>query len=792
MSETIVHPVEGEQIATRLGSAVKRRKFLILLCVAGALAPVICLNQVTPPLYEASTVLVFEEAPSPIPFAPELGSRGSYLLNHLEEIQSLSFAEEVARSLPVHLVKRFALTENELTKSDSVMAISVRIHRSIGAEPVRKSNLVRIRVRMGDPELCMTVANIAAQVLQERNLRVKQDGVKGVRNFVEQQVNRFAKDLGRSEEALKRFKEQNGITAFDSESQEVLKRLTHAEILYNTAKANREAAEQRLSSVESTVDEQKRQLAPSVTAITTPSVQRLKEKLIALQMQYTDFTVQNYSTNHPRLIALRQEIEETKKTLTAEAAKLVQGNNMVDPIAQIEKFVNESLSLQIEIESVRAQETGLQRIIDGYEEQLRALPAMEFELARLLREREVSQKIYMMLLEKLEESKISEAEQLPSTRVIDRAQLPTAPVAPRKKLNLALGFGLGLVLGLGLALAVESAKSSLDMTQELEKLTGWPVLSWVPRAVLGRRRAAGMGTGGMKAGEGMAGGPMRAGSPAVGENGRRRGRGIARPGSAAAEAYEILKTQVEQLGVGSRHRSLMVTSLGPGDGKSTTLANLAVAFATSGVKTLLVDAELRRPTVHTFFDIPMSPGLTEILTSAKNGGEAQMSEAKKSAYVVATEIGLGSRPLDIRRSGSTAAAVAPLGATRATAQEAKAFQRSVVPNLTIVASGTRILNDKQVLSGASVRALLDRLVADHDVVLVDAAPLLLVHSTTIIAKQVDAVLFVVDATAYDRDMIRRIKNVLDRAGANVIGTVVNKMDLGSVYKSAYYRYYEGS
>jgi polysaccharide biosynthesis transport protein len=758
MSENYVPAGEGEQLASRLGSAVKRRKLLILLCILGAMGPVTLLNQISAPVYEASTILVFEEAQSSIPFALDLASQGNDLFDHLEEIQSLSFAEEVARSLPQHLRERLEATETQVTGSDSLAAVAMTISRSIAAEPVRKSNLVRIRIRMGDPELCMAVANTAAEVLQGRNLRVKQQGVHGVRTFVENQVERFAKNLEQSEQALRRFKQANGITAFDVESQEVLRRMTEAEILHNAARTNREAAEQRLSAVESTVDEQKRRLAPSVTAINAPSVQRLKEKLFGLELQYTDFTVQNYPVDHPKLIELRQEIEETKKTLSAEAIKLAQGNNVVDPITQIEKFVNESLSLQIEIESVRAQEAGLSKIIDGYEQQLRELPAMEYELARITREREVNQKIYVTLLEKLEQSKISEAEQLPSIRVIDLARLPEKPVAPRKGLNLALAFAVGLVLGLGLALVLEVVRGSLDMTQDLEKVTGWPVLSWVPRATFGRR-----------------------------------GRRIAQPGSAAAEAYELIKTQVEQLGVGSRHRSLMVTSLGPGDGKSTTIANLAVAFATSGVRTLLVDAELRRPTLHTVFDIPVAPGLSEFMT-ANNGGQARLSAVKpQPAYAAATQSGgsggIGSR-LEARPFTSTAAIGTPPTAARATTLEHVAFRRGIVPNLTILTCGARIRQDKEILTGPQVRALLDRLAADYEVVLVDAAPLLLVHTATVVAKQVDAVLLVVDATAYDPDMIRRIKNLLDRAEANVIGTVVNKMDLSGVYKSAYYQYYQ--
>ena len=755
MSENYLSPPEGEQLASRLGAAVKRRKLLILLCVAGAVVPVIGLNQFSHPVYEASTVLVFEEAPSPIPFVPVLDSQGGGLFNHLEEIQSLSFAAEVARSLPEELRQRLESpvesAEEQLAGPDSLSVAAVKISQAISAEPVRKSNLIRIRIRMGDPELCMTVANTAARVLQERNLRVKQQGVQGVRTFVENQVIRFAKSLEQSEMALRHFKQTNGITAFDAESQEVLKRLTEAEILYNAAKTNRQAAEERLVAVESTVDEQRRQLAPSMTAITTPSVQRLKEKLVTLQLQYTDFTVQNYPADHPKLVALRQEIEETKKTLTLEAHKLAQGNNVGgDPLAQIEKFVNESLSLQIEIESLRAQESGLHRTIQDYQGQLRSLPAMEFELARLMREREVNQKIYVTLLEKLEESKISEAEQLPSIRVIDTAHLPERPIAPRKGLNLTLGLGAGLVLGLGLALLLEMMRGSVDMTQDLEKVTGWPVLAWVPRTAFARRRR------------------------------------IARPGSAAAEAFDILKTQVEQYGVGTRYRSLMVTSLGPGDGKSTALANLAVAFANAGAKTVLVDAELRRPTVHTVFNIPMVPGLAEIMTNG-NGDQAPSGAVpiRRPVYTGASGAVIGSR-LGVRPDVSSAAAVA----SPPREGEQVSFRRGIVPNLTVVTCGRRIDKNRELLTATAVRAFLDRLTADYDVVLVDAAPLLLVHTTTVVAKQVDAVLLVVDATAYDPELIRRIKDLLDRAKVNVIGSVVNKMDLSGVYKGEYYRYYQ--
>ena len=106
-------------------------------------------------------MLVFEEPQSPIPFAPAIDSRSSHLFNHLEEIQSLSFAEEVVRSLPEPLRGRLHSADDS-TGAQGSSAIAAKISHAITAEPVRKSNLVRIRIRLGDPELCMAVADAAA------------------------------------------------------------------------------------------------------------------------------------------------------------------------------------------------------------------------------------------------------------------------------------------------------------------------------------------------------------------------------------------------------------------------------------------------------------------------------------------------------------------------------------------------------------------------------------------------------------------------------------------------------
>lgn len=726
---------ESEQILALLQRVFRRRKRLILACTVAILAPIAALNELVPPTYEATTAMVFDEFIGPVALSSHDDSREIRVANRLEELNSYSFAQDIADALPAEAIHRFRWPEDPPEDFDAERYVPAQIHENMVAYAVRKSNIVRISVEMHDPWLCMTIANTAARVFQERNYKVKQKGVSGVRRFIEEQLERSQEKLGLAEEALKQYKQQNRITSFDGETREFLRRTTEAEVLYNAAMANRRSLEERLAAIEVKLAEQRQDLVPSVTAVANPWAQRLKQKLVELQLQYMELKVQSYPPTHPKMVQLEQDIEQTKRNLIGEAEKIAGGQNVVDPIAQIEKYMSESVALQIEIESLRAQEAALRRVIDQYDVALADLPEKEFHLARLMRERDVNRKVYMMLLEKLEESRISEAEKIPSLRIFDAAQLPEEPIKPRTKLNLAVGLLLGLLGGTGLGLVQETVKAPMESTREIERLTGWPVLATIPRI------------------DRLPRGELQ---HANGSNRTQRGhqrirRGLVsflQPDSGPAEAYRMLRTNLQFQGLGDRYRTMLVTSIGPSDGKSTTIANLAISTASVGYRTLLVDAEVRRPGMHLLFGVDREPGLSDVLGSRNgpNGDALQMQD---------------------QNSGKESN-----------------IQTTWIENLQLLASGAVVRDASNTISqkAAQLRAALEDLKQDYDVILIDSPPLLLVHDTTLLASLADGVLFIVNSNRFDAELLEKAKRNLENAGADVAGAVLNHVEPTGVYK----------
>ena len=738
---------ESQQIFSALTRALKRHPRLIVLTLLGVLIPVFCYNIFSEPVYEASASLVFEEVASPVPDAvPSKTSPEQFLSNRLEEITSEAFATDVAMALPQAVKARIPLP-NSLSENDRLKYISGVIHQSIAAYPLRSSNIFKIRVQMSDPRLCAAVANMSAKILQEREYRIRLRGIVELRSFIDQQLRVVGDKLAASESNLRVFKEANNITSLDSESNEVLRRMTEAEVLYNSNRADRDAAQNKLAALNGTLAAVRRDLVPSLTDIASPSAQKLKEKLVELQAQYAQLLVQAYPTDHPQMVSLRQEIEQTRKALADEATKVALDANVGDPIAQIEKYVEQSVSLQIDIASLSAREDALQRTVNGYRGYLHRLPGKEFELARLVRERDVNQKLYTELLEKGEEVRIAEAKQIPNSRVIDDADVPSSPIAPRKSLNLLLGSVFALILGTGISLVLESGARELDDTLEFEHETGWSVLALVPE---------------MKHDGGWLPLPRASNSEHYVSNALAS---HLRPQSAPGESYLMLRTRLELLGMGTTYRTLLVTSGAPGEGKSTTLANLAAAFTAAGRSTIVVDAELRRPVMHDIFGVPKAPGLSDLLLTRNGHGH---DHAPPPADAVATAES-GARWIGHGPDGS--------GATE------------IVPGLRVLTSGSRVRNAHWEISKKGMSSVLEELKSRYDIILIDSASPALVHDTMMLAGIVDAVIVIVDAGAYDARRVMEIRRLLEPAGANVVGAVVTKVDRRSRYGSYYGEYY---
>ncbi len=776
---------DSQQIVALLSKVVKKRKLIVFFTIMGLLIPILVYNYIAKPTYQATTSLIFDGFVSQVTNVYNYDvSREIVVQNRLEEIKSLAFSEDMVRALPLDIYTNFKVPEDAPPDFDRAAYISEKINRSISAVAIRGSAVLQISIEMSNPALCRDLANIAVQVFQDRIYKVRQQGVTGVRSFLEEQLTRIQSQLADTEEQLKDYKQKNHIISVDRASQGLLRKMTEAEVLYNSVKSSRGSVEKRLSTIQDKLKEQKRDLVPSITDIASPYIQKLKTKLISLEEQYTDLKLQGYGDDHSQMVQMKSEIATTKHNLTNEAIKIANGDNVIDPLAQIEKYVNESYSLQVELETYRAQELTLKKTIDGYEANLATLPEKEFVLARLIRQKEVMDTNYHMLKQKYEESKIAEAEKMASVRILDLARLPVEPISPRKKINIALGLILGFLVGLGIAFIAEVNNTALDSSEELERVTGWPVLASVPmnekmttgRFSLMNRQAAGNGKS-----------PMIKRSMITGLEGK----------TGIAETYRMLRTNLQFLGIGDKYKTILATSIGPDEGKSTTLTNLAITLAKMDQRVLLVDSDLRRPQMHAVFDLDKEPGLSDLLVYHNAMKEDYSAIGNGQSFIDGDfkqqEMGdLVDNFSDFVMDGNFISKINNLAGTSnlniLNSSLVEAVQSTHIENLKVLTSGRQLKNPSETIASISMKSLLEELKNKFDVILIDSAPLLLVPESMVISSLVDGVIFVVDSQKYNQEMLLKAKGLLQKANANVIGTVLNRVEVTAKDKDNYYYY----
>lgn len=372
------------------------------------------------------------------------------------------------------------------------------------------------------------------------------------------------------------------------------------------------------------------------------------------------------------------------------------------------------------------------------ESQLQALPRAELEYARLTREMEINQRMYGTLRERLEEARIAEAEKVAEASIIERARVPKTPISPQKRLSLLVGLMLGMLLGCVLAFVLETADTSIGTIEDVEQLLNLPVLAVIPhipreekhdrRVQFKRRLKLLWGNPALifKARKGM------------GHDDRLPLHAHYAPNSIVAEAYRIFRTNLK---VSPERKVILVTSSGPGEGKTTVLSNLSIVIAQGGARTVVVAGDLRRPEVDRAFGLSREdPGLAEVLR-----GAVPLSRVLRGL----SDFILGKFGYD------------------------EAVKNPYLSNLFLIGTGKLPENPVELIGSKLMQELLKTLRADFDVVLLDAPPLLPVADSLLLAPHVDGVVLVYEVGRISRAVLLRAKAQLESVGAKMIGVVLN-------------------
>jgi capsular exopolysaccharide synthesis family protein len=328
------------------------------------------------------------------------------------------------------------------------------------------------------------------------------------------------------------------------------------------------------------------------------------------------------------------------------------------------------------------------------------------ERTRLQSELSRYQTLYVMRLNSAEDLRLAAARYEDNLTLFSQAQTPTSPVKPRILLNTVLGLLSGAVLGVSTAFLLEYLDDTIKTQDEVSAVLDLPTLGNVTRIP------------GVK--------ELKDGLIALKE-----------PRSPLVEAYRALRTNVQFSLVGNPSASLLVTSAGPKEGKSTTLANLGAVMAQAGKKIILADTDLRRPTLHEFFEVPREPGLTDLFLD---------EEPRVHDY--------------LRETG--------------------------IPGLRLLPSGALPPNPSELLSSPQASKIFEEMKAQADVVLFDSPPVLAVTDATILSTKVRGVLLVLDAGTTRTDVARQGQEALTQVGASILGVVLNRQKKG---RGGYYHYY---
>jgi len=433
-------------------------------------------------------------------------------------------------------------------------------------------------------------------------------------------------------------------------------------------------------------------------------LQSLRQQEASLRMQYGD-ALTKYGANNPHLAAMQGQMQALNQAIK-------------DELKRINERAKNDYELALKTED------GIQQAYVQQQEEVNKLNDNTIQLEVLAGEALSNRALYQGLFSKLQAASIQAGVSATNLELVDEARPKAVPARPNWRLYPAIGLCAGIFLGIAFAFLYENLDDSLVTTEQVEKVGLLPVLTYIPLTRPEDR------DGGKPSGEAAnaAFNPLEQ-SPL-----------IVRSNSPAAEAYRALRTSIMLSAADNPLRVLLVTSSLGGDGKTTISYNLAVAFAQHGQRVLLLDADMRKPSMHTLFRTRKTPGLSEVLT-----GGIQL--------------------------------------------EKSLFRHDSLSNLFLLPSGTPPPNPADLIGSKRFDTLLDEAKTQFDLVIIDSPPVLMVTDAVILSTKADGTIIVVRSQKTTRPVLKRAVDVLSHSYGRKLGFVVNGMDTKSVEYYYSYGYY---
>src|ERR671923_352257 len=723
-----------ESLDLRAYGRILRKRFatvLIVFFLVFAVSLIATLKE--KPVYRAQVLLEIQKENADIPTIKDLyeleSVSDSYLKTQYDILASESLARRVIDELHLDALPEFnkpkwwslerftSIFKKQTytlgparTAHNSVVYQRVleRFQDRLTIEPVSRSRLVTVRFDSRNAELSARVVNTLAEDYIDQSLEARWTATQKASDWLSQQLVGVKSKLEKSEEQLQDYARHNGLVFLENDkgvSQNVAnERLQELQEELTKAQAERYEKE----SVYRLVQSGDYGSLPGV--VENKLIQDLSERLAGLKRELAQLATK-FNPEYPHVKEIQSQIDEIEATLKEERQRAG------------DKITNEYLAAV-------HREALVKQALEDQQKQVNVIAEKAVQYNILKREVETNRQLYEGLLQRLKEAGVSASLKASNIRVVDSAEPPAKPAKPRIPLNLAVAALLGLGLGISTALLQERLDDTLKGADDVERLFGLSALALIPSV----HSLNGDGMSVRKLLDRTL--PLKSGHNGTASNPAARWHRIdesEKPQAALVEAFRSLRASVLLSTADRPPGSLLITSTQPGEGKTTVATNLAISLAQLGQRVLLVDADLRFPSLQRLFSLRESPGLVSHLTGQQ----------------------------DWR------AAVCPSGS----------------PGLDLLLCGPVPPNPAELLSSKSMGAFINSAKSEYGFVILDSSPLLTLADSRILAALVDGVLLVVKSGATPREQVIQSQNGIRGAGANLIGVVLNNV---SLHTNGYY------
>ncbi|MBD3391124.1 MAG: polysaccharide biosynthesis tyrosine autokinase [Chitinivibrionales bacterium] len=572
-----------------------------------------------------------------------------------------------------------------------------------------------------------TIANIYAEEYVKLAHETSRQHITASRTFLEKQIEQRRAELADLENRIKQYRSREGAVALDEASQYTISQIAQLEAELDEARIDKSMHEASLASLQEELAQLQPVLANRVASGVEVEIEQAQRTIAELELLVERIYQRNPGlrenpSGNTELADLTRRISQLKqrvKQLSEQYVEEILAVGGVDPkseregLSYITQLNRKVVEERIAVSGAGAKITALKQRLEAYGRKLESIPQQAMQLAQLERSRQSAERLYTHLVEKLQEARIAEESEVGTAQIIRTALAPQRPERPKKVKNLALGALLGLLLGTGAAFVRQRLDTRIYTPDDLRD-KGMTLLGALPDLHDAIRREC-------------------KGEEYVSYQGRHLSSTLVslyNPSSPEAETLRRLHMALLPPNANAPFKSLLITSPEEGTGKSTTALNLAVTIATAGRRTVIVDADLFRPTLHRFLDLAPGPGLDAIV-----------------------------------RSNDHTAACTPTG----------------IDNLFAVLSPHPITHAGDFFGSAGMTEWVTRLKAGYDFVIFDAPPVLVATDAAFLSAHCGATVFVVRSGATDMEALEQAASELARAGAISKGVVLNRFEPSRIY-----------